>query len=167
MYQSARRYLPSQAFLQAARQASIEAARRASLQAAGVRQRTVDKGRALLHESQLQLKEIELPKFEPPDTSFYALLGTTFNLLNATTGPGLLALPLAFSRCGWFLGTILLILVFGLNHAALMYLLKSCLTTREHSYIGLCLRHSPELAAAPEEPSAAYGSYLPRAGCMQ
>lgn len=156
MYQSARRYLPSQASLQAARQASIEAARRASLQAAGVRQRTVDKGRALLHESQLQLKEIELPKFEPPDTSFYALLGTTFNLLNATTGPGLLALPLAFSRCGWFLGTILLILVFGLNHAALMYLLKSCLTTREHSYIGLCLRHSPELAALVDWASCAF-----------
>ena len=156
MFQAARRYLPSQASLQAARQSSIEAARKASLQAAGVKQRTVDKGRALFQESQLQLKDIELPRFEPPDTSLYALLGTTFNLLNATTGPGLLALPLAFARCGWVLGTVLLCMVFAFNHVALTYLLKACLTTREHSYIGLSLRHSPEVAALIDWASCAF-----------
>ena len=83
-----------------------------------------------------------------PDTTFVALIGTTFNLLNATTGPGLLALPLAFSRCGWVVGTLLLCGVFALNNASLAILLRSCLATREHSYIGLSLRHSPAVAAA-------------------
>jgi amino acid permease len=156
MFQAARRYLPTQASLQAARQASINAAREASLIGAGVRERTVNKGKALLQESQLHLKDIELPRFEPPDTSLYALLGTTFNLLNATTGPGLLALPLAFARCGWLLGTVLLCMVFALNHMALKYLLKACLTTREHSYIGLSLRHSPEIAALVDWASCAF-----------
>ena len=82
-----------------------------------------------------------------PDTSTRALIGTTFNLLNATTGPGLLALPLAFSRCGWLAGTVLLLLVFALNNASLLILLRACLATREHSYIGLSLRTGPSVAA--------------------
>ncbi|KAL1495698.1 hypothetical protein AB1Y20_016561 [Prymnesium parvum] len=86
-------------------------------------------------------------RFEVPDTTFYSLAGTTFNLLNGTTGPGLLALPLAFSRCGYLTAASLLLLTFGFNHLALQYLLKSCLATREHSYIGLSLRAGPHVAA--------------------
>ena len=125
-----------------------EHARRGLLQgaehAAALRD-AAERSKALLHERAMQLPQFE---FQKPDTTTFALLGTTFNLLNATTGPGLLALPLAFSRCGWLLGTLLLLLVFALNHTALSLLLKSCLQTREHSYIGLSLRHGPELAAA-------------------
>ena len=85
-------------------------------------------------------------RFEPPDTSTLALVGTTFNLLNATTGPGLLAVPLAFARCGWLVGSLLLVGVFALNNASLAFLLRACLTTREHSYIGLCLRAGGAIA---------------------
>mmetsp|Transcript_46438 Transcript_46438/g.150824 ORF Transcript_46438/g.150824 Transcript_46438/m.150824 type:complete len:601 (-) Transcript_46438:49-1851(-) len=76
--------------------------------------------------------------YEVPDTTLFSLVGTTLNLLNGTTGPGLLALPLAFARCGWLMGTVMLLGVFALNHASLLLLLRACLTTREHSYIGLC-----------------------------
>ena len=44
--------------------------------------------------------------YEVPDTTLFSLVGTTLNLLNGTTGPGLLALPLAFARCGWLMGTV-------------------------------------------------------------
>ena len=93
-----------------------------------------------------RLKGIRSIKYEMPDTTTFALVGTTFNLLNGTTGPGLLALPLAFARCGWALGTALLLLTFALNHVSLLYLLKSCLATREHSYIGLSLRAGESVA---------------------
>ena len=95
-------------------------------------------------------------RYEVPDTTVWALAGTTFNLLNGTTGPGLLALPLAFARCGWLLGLLLLLLVFTLNHVALLFLLKACLATREHSYIGLSLRSSPELASLVDWASLAF-----------
>ena len=90
------------------------------------------------------LRDLKDPRtfltYEVPDTTLLALAGTTFNLLNGTTGPGLLALPLAFARCGWALGSLLLLLVFAVNYLALTYLLRSCLATREHSYIGLSPR---------------------------
>jgi len=86
-------------------------------------------------------------KYEPPDTTLVALVGTALNLLNGTTGPGLLALPLAFARCGWAMGTMLLVFVFTLNHISLLFLLKSCLAAREHSYIGLSARTSDSVAA--------------------
>ena len=60
----------------------------------------------------------------------------------STSGPGLLALPLAFSRCGWMMGSLLLVLVFSLNYVSLHFLLKACLSAREHSYIGLSGRTS-------------------------
>ena len=60
----------------------------------------------------------------------------------STAGPGLLALPLAFSRCGWLVGSLLLVLVFCLNYVSLHFLLKACLSAREHSYIGLSGRTS-------------------------
>lgn len=94
-------------------------------------------GSAVAH-GRRRLKTLPRFRYEVPDTTWFALTGTTLNLLNATTGPGLLALPLAFARCGWLLGTLLLLLVFFLNHASLGLLLRACLTTREHSYIGLC-----------------------------
>ena len=93
------------------------------------------------------LRNAKFIKYEIPDTTFFSLAGTTFNLLNGTTGPGLLALPLAFARCGWLMGSLLLLLTFIFNHISLLYLLKACLATREHSYIGLSLRTGPNVAA--------------------
>ena len=63
-------------------------------------------------------------------------------MCTSTSGPGLLALPLAFSRCGWVMGSLLLVLVFSLNYVSLHFLLKACLSAREHSYIGLSGRTS-------------------------
>ena len=128
----------------------ISAARLA--EAKGLAAAQLQKGRDLAHLSAAQLAEIDLGvrlqdvRFEPPDTSTLALVGTTFNLLNATTGPGLLAVPLAFARCGWLVGSLLLVGVFALNNASLAFLLRACLTTREHSYIGLCLRAGGAIA---------------------
>jgi amino acid permease len=146
MFHAARRYLPSKASL-----------------AAAVANRTsaiTETGRALLPKAQEDLRRAQEAladiHIEVPDTTTWALLGTTFNLLNATTGPGLLALPLAFARCGWFLGTLILISVFALNHVSLLFLLKSCLQTREHSYIGLSMRAGPEMAALVDWASLAF-----------
>ena len=36
--------------------------------------------------------------------------GSVFNLCSATLGAGALALPYAFSRAGWLLGTIMLLI---------------------------------------------------------
>lgn len=72
------------------------------------------------------LRGAKFLRFEVPDTTIWSLAGTTFNLLNGTTGPGLLALPLAFSRCGWMMGSLLLCLTFLFNHISLQYLLKCC-----------------------------------------
>jgi len=66
-----------------------------------------------------------------------------------TSGPGLLALPLAFSRCGWVMGSLLLVLVFSLNYVSLHFLLKACLSAREHSYIGLSGRTSVRALSPP------------------
>ena len=109
-----------------------------------------------LHAAIVRLQQEIHFRFEKPDTTVLALFGTTFNLLNATTGPGLLALPLAFSRCGWLLGTVMLVLVFALNNASLSFLLRCCLTTREHSYIGLALRVGPNMAALVDWCSLAF-----------
>ena len=59
----------------------------------------------------------------------------------------LLAVPLAFARCGWLVGSLLLVGVFALNNASLAFLLRACLTTREHSYIGLCRAQRRDRAA--------------------
>ena len=67
----------------------------------------------------------------------------------STSGPGLLALPLAFSRCGWMMGSLLLVLVFSLNYVSLHFLLKACLSAREHSYIGLSGRTSVRALSPP------------------
>ena len=146
MFLAAKRYLPSKASLAAA------VANRTSAIA--------DTGRALLPKAQEDLRRAQEAlaeiRIEVPDTTAWALLGTTFNLLNATTGPGLLALPLAFARCGWLLGTVILCGVFALNHASLLFLLKSCLQTREHSYIGLSMRAGPEIAALVDWASLAF-----------
>ena len=93
------------------------------------------------------LRNAKFIRYEIPDTTLFALAGTTFNLLNGTTGPGLLALPLAFARCGWLMGSLLLLLTFVFNHVSLLYLLKACLATREHSYIGLSVRTGKQIAA--------------------
>jgi amino acid permease len=112
-------------------------------------------GSAVAH-GRRRLKTLPRFQYERPDTTFFALAGTTLNLLNATTGPGLLALPLAFARCGWLLGTLLLLLVFFLNHASLGLLLRACLTTREHSYIGLCGHVSAATASLIDWSSLAF-----------
>ena len=171
MFLSAKRYLPSRAAMRAAAARGDAAVRAAAARGdaavreaaargnAAVREAAAS-GKALLPDRVKQMPQFEvpmvMPQFEVADTRALALLGTTFNLLNATTGPGLLALPLAFSRCGYVLGTLLLCLVFALNHTALSFLLKSCLQVREHSYIGLSLRHGPELAAAVDWASLAF-----------
>ena len=171
MFLSAKRYLPSRAAMRAAAARGDAAVREAAARGnAAVREaaargdaafrEAAASGKALLPERVKKMPHFEvpvvMPQFEVPDTTAFALIGTTFNLLNATTGPGLLALPLAFSRCGYVLGTLLLCLVFALNHTALSFLLKSCLQVREHSYIGLSLRHGPELAAAVDWASLAF-----------
>ncbi len=156
MFQASRRYLPSAEALRiraeqlrgGASTLLADAEDRARLlkgsaagllaNADGARERLQKDAASLLAEA-----KAFAPHYEVPDTSFYALAGTSFNLLNGTTGPGLLALPLAFSRCGWLLGTLLLLIVFGFNYASLQLLLKSCLATREHSYIGLSMRAGP------------------------
>ena len=145
MFQAASRYIPSQASLAIAATAARESAKRGLLQ-----------HKATATEKLQQLQQEIHVRFEKPDTTVLALLGTTFNLLNATTGPGLLALPLAFSRCGWLLGILLLLAVFALNHASLNFLLRACLTTREHSYIGLGLRAGPGIAALVDWCSLAF-----------
>mmetsp|Transcript_45407 Transcript_45407/g.119242 ORF Transcript_45407/g.119242 Transcript_45407/m.119242 type:complete len:581 (+) Transcript_45407:73-1815(+) len=169
MFQSAHRYLPS-----AATQAATQAAAR--VQAAAERGKTlaergkgllaehVETSRSLLAEHVEHGRELAAQgaayastfRYEKPDTTVWALAGTTFNLLNGTTGPGLLALPLAFARCGWLLGTIILVFVFALNHVALLFLLKACLATREHSYIGLSMRAGPTVAALVDWASLAF-----------
>lgn len=40
------------------------------------------------------------------------------------------------------MGSLLLVLVFSLNYVSLHFLLKACLSAREHSYIGLSGRTS-------------------------
>lgn len=173
MFQEARRYLPSAAVLaslkeqalneqEQLRSAASAFRHRAATTTASLKDRAAnttavvkDRAAAAAAETRQRLEAAQL-RFEVPDTTAWALAGTTFNLLNATTGPGLLALPLAFARCGWVLGSALLLLVFLLNNAALSFLLKSCLATREHSYIGLSLRHSAGLAALVDWSSLAF-----------
>ena len=58
-------------------------------------------------------------------------------------------------RCR-LLGTLLLLGVFFLNHASLGLLLRACLTTREHSYIGLCTNVSAATAALIDWSSLAF-----------
>ena len=150
MFLAARKYMPSKAAVREAAAISDAALRDYATRGDAAFREAAARGKALLPE------RVVIPHFEKPDTTTVALLGTTFNLLNATTGPGLLALPLAFARCGYVLGSVLLTITFALNHMALSFLLKSCLQTREHSYIGLALRHSPELAALVDYSSLAF-----------
>ena len=124
MFLEARRYLPGGAELTASAAATAAKLKR------NMKGYAVGRGLFVLYET--------------PDTTWRALLGTTLNLLNATTGPGLLALPLAFARCGWLLGTVLLLVAFLFNNGALLYLLKACLAAREHSYIGLSQKYAAD-----------------------
>ena len=162
MFQDARRYLPSAATLAAAQAATRvrEAASRTrslAQRGKGILTEQVEHSQSLIAEHLERGKELAANfRYETPDTTAWALAGTTFNLLNGTTGPGLLALPLAFARCGWLLGTVILVFVFALNHTALLFLLKACLATREHSYIGLSLRSGPEVAALVDWASLAF-----------
>ena len=151
MFQRAERYtasLSSGALVASQHASQIGRRARVLGQDAGAKARVASQ-RALLDAgakaqvaSQKALQLVTDIKFEKPDTSCFALVGTALNLLNGTTGPGLLALPLAFSRCGWAMGSLLLVLVFSLNYVSLLFLLKSCLAAREHSYIGLSARTS-------------------------
>jgi len=156
MFQSAERYktsLSSGALVASQHASQIGRRARVLGQDAGAKARVASQ-RALLDAgtkaqvaSQRALQMVSDIKFEKPDTSCFALVGTALNLLNGTTGPGLLALPLAFSRCGWVMGSLLLVLVFSLNYVSLHFLLKACLAAREHSYIGLSGRTSDSVAA--------------------
>ena len=147
MFQRAERYkasLSSGALVASQHASKIGQRARVLGQDAGARARVLglDAGEKARVASHRALEVVSAIKFEKPDTSCFALVGTALNLLNGTTGPGLLALPLAFSRCGWALGSLLLVLVFSLNYVSLLFLLKSCLAAREHSYIGLSARTS-------------------------
>ena len=152
MFQATSRYLPSAAATAAA---AAAAGKRGKAELIAAKENVSAKASAAKATGVRVVQGMQL-KYELPDTSFLSLMGTSFNLLNGTTGPGLLALPLAFSRTGWLLGSVLLILVFALNHSSLQLLLKACLTTREHSYIGLSMRAGPSVAALVDWSSLAF-----------
>ena len=141
MFQRAERYTAS---FQRAQDRARVLGHKALEQGQGAHARALHASSKALELAQHRLSSI---KYEKPDTTLFALVGTALNLLNGTTGPGLLALPLAFSRCGWAMGTLLLVFVFALNHLSLLFLLKSCLAAREHSYIGLSARTGESVAA--------------------
>ena len=63
-------------------------------------------------------------------------------------GARALAVPPLVRALRWLVGSLLLVGVFALNNASLAFLLRACLTTREHSYIGLCLRAGGAIAQA-------------------
>ena len=76
------------------------------------------------------------------------IVGTASNLLNGTLGPGMLVLPLAFSRVGLVAGGLLLLVIWLFSYTSLLLLLKCCAAHRCSSFVVLARAHGPRMSAA-------------------
>ena len=74
------------------------------------------------------------------------VLGCACNILNGTLGPGMLVLPLAFSRTGLLLGTALLLLDWAMSYLALRMLLDACAQMRVTNLVQLARAHGPRMS---------------------
>ena len=74
-------------------------------------------------------------------------LTCAFNILNGTLGPGMLVLPLAFSRTGLSLGLALLVLDWVMSYIALRMLLDTSAHVGANSLVQLARAHGPRMSA--------------------
>jgi amino acid permease len=88
----------------------------------------------------------DLPSPRPPRKNVW--LGCAFNLLNGTLGPGMLVLPLAFCRTGLFLGTGLVVVIWGFSYLALLLLLEACARVHTSNLVSLAQLHGPRMSLA-------------------
>lgn len=75
-------------------------------------------------------------------------LGASCNLLNGTLGPGMLVLPLAFSRTGLYLGTTVVLAFWCFSYLALLLLLEACARTHTSNLVYLGRLHSERMSKA-------------------
>jgi len=73
-------------------------------------------------------------------------LTCAFNILNGTLGPGMLVLPLAFSRTGLSLGLALLVLDWSMSYIALRMLLETSAHVGANSLVELARAHGPRMS---------------------